>query len=1415
MTEPLPTDSLESSRPGGGTKPQQAQDVSQRSFGKYRIRSQLGSGAFGTVYLARDETLQREVALKIPSRRAMQNSAFRERFLREARASAALDHPNICPIYEVGDVSGTPFFAMAYCRGGTLRQIMERKARFSEKQAVALVRKLALALAHAHQAGIIHRDLKPENILINEQGQPVISDFGLAKRIQVADPTLTKTGKIVGTPAYMSPEQARGEKHTPASDIFSLGVIFYELLCGRRPYEGDLNMVLLKIASPDDPPLHPYASRSDLSAETAEICMRCLSKDPTQRFGSMRELADALRAQAAELSKLTSSDGTVHSQTDRVLNKLVESLTQSDSGGNHRVVPLSMWIAGSVLTASILFVLMFFLFRSESGKVRFQFQLDTSDPSLTVKIDGQEVDTASLTEGIELPPGPHELVVYRDDREIQRYAFTVQRGMTTVERLESLNGPRPPPGERHLITRILAAGGEVSAQGPDGKEYSIRPGASLPSEEVYVHAIRFPAGTSVDDSIAELMADASRVAQIDVENAAGLTTDGLEAFRTLDKLTSVRLVGLRCDLEPILNWPWLSGVTHLDLSESRRVSGIMARLGPLPELESLTLRDTRLDASDLAVIGGHASLQRLHLDRVPLAPSDAENWGRLTNLSELSLAGTEICLSELPLFGDSLREVQAAGSKTTDQAGSWLADHRGLQVLDVSRTESGGDLLEAIFELPALRELTMAETRLTDVDVARQPPPEELEKWNVTGSFVSAQGVSRFRELQTKVELSWNVEAARDLSLEVRHAVEAAGGSVSEGGEAEAGDDPFDPRVVPQGTGSLRQLILRDADPETLSLLPLIGRLPDLLSLELTGLPVRNEDLRHLRHLQQLKRLDLSRTAITDDGLEQIGLLNSLVELDLQGNSIQGEGIRFLESLPLRTLRIGSPPDGRVRLTDIARLSSLAQLELNDIPLSELIQQVPSLPATLQHLGSSASRDEDIPELRRYEGITSLNLSGSPLTDESVTDFARLRQLQTLDLSHTALTGSTINLLENRPITSLRLAGLPLVPRAVLGLASLKRLKSLDLSETPVDNVSLVALTQLSSLNSLDVTDAWTTRTGRRHFREQRPDCRLLPDDLPEDAFRARQLAGWVQEQGGELTVQFPDGRLQRVGQRASIPAGQFTIIGIHLLRSPLGIDDSGFRRIADEGNLRVLEVYGSGATDAALAQLQELPMLQSLTLDHVGLTDRGFRYLLACPRLKTLRLNEAKLTSDSLPMLQKLQQLESLQLGRSGWDSTILDALVGIPGLRKLDIDFPLGNQARKLQQLGALEHLVFTRCGQLRDSDIAILANLDKIRELTIRQSRLDPQARRRLAALNRITSLELEDVPLEAGEFRYLAGLRQLRQLRLTDMNVDQQAVKQLGTMRQLLKLTLRRCHVSDDDAIALRQTLPRCDVQILEN
>ncbi len=269
-----------------------------KTFGRYEIEKCLGEGAMGAVYLAHDTQLGRDVALKIPKITAADGVEIMQRFFREARAAAMLRNNNICPVYDVGEVDGQAYITMAFIEGRDLKQLISSGKSISEKQVVSALRKLALALAEAHKLGIIHRDLKPANIMIDLKGEPVVMDFGLARRTDGEEVQVTQSGSIVGTPAYMSPEQVDGEVTLgPPTDIFSLGVIFYELLTLTQPFKGSLITILKQIGTLDPAP--PSTLKPGLDPRLDKICLKMLSKSLEKRYASMddvaRDLTDFLR----------------------------------------------------------------------------------------------------------------------------------------------------------------------------------------------------------------------------------------------------------------------------------------------------------------------------------------------------------------------------------------------------------------------------------------------------------------------------------------------------------------------------------------------------------------------------------------------------------------------------------------------------------------------------------------------------------------------------------------------------------------------------------------------------------------------------------------------------------------------------------------------------------------------------------------------------------------------------------------------------------------------------------------------------------------------------------------------------------------------------------------------------------------
>jgi len=356
-----------------------------RKLGPYRITARLGRGGMGEVYLAEAPDRLRPVAVKVLDPSLAEEAGVFDRFLREATLLSRLDHPNIVRLLDApATEEGTTWFVMEYLEGKTVREILAALGSVDPRQAVCIVLDVLAGLACAHGAGVVHRDLKPGNVIIKRSGKAKLTDFGLG--LFQGATRFTASGQVFGTPAYMSPEQARGEDVTASSDLYATGVLLYEMLCGRPPFSADHPLVLMRKIVEDAAP-HLSELRGDLPEALCAHTMRALSKDSSARFPSAEAMREAL--EAVEFPEGLDTVG-----------ETVQTLVEQDTAGVVAVPKKKrrwvIWIPGLILLALALPALSWWLGSGETGGGE-----DADDPSGVEAPEPKDRETTALAETAE------------------------------------------------------------------------------------------------------------------------------------------------------------------------------------------------------------------------------------------------------------------------------------------------------------------------------------------------------------------------------------------------------------------------------------------------------------------------------------------------------------------------------------------------------------------------------------------------------------------------------------------------------------------------------------------------------------------------------------------------------------------------------------------------------------------------------------------------------------------------------------------------------------------------------------------------------------------------------------------------------------------------------------------------------
>jgi eukaryotic-like serine/threonine-protein kinase len=313
---------------------------------RYRLVDRIAIGGMGEVWRAHDEVILRDVAIKILKPEYMGDPGFLERFRVEARHAARVDHEGIADVYDYGEGSGSAYLVMELVAGDSLARIIEKRIKLSAVEVMSIVEQTALALHAAHEDGLVHRDIKPGNLLITPSGKVKITDFGIAR---VADQVaLTATGQVMGTVQYLAPEQATGKPATASTDIYSLGIVAYEALTGRRPFTGESQMVIAMAQINDKPP----AMGDEIDKRVQDLVMACLAKKPSQRPGSALDLSNRAKALRLQLEGLSPIDIFQGEQTPTVVAQEIDANPKTEPAEKLPVIWPWLVLIGALFVAA-------------------------------------------------------------------------------------------------------------------------------------------------------------------------------------------------------------------------------------------------------------------------------------------------------------------------------------------------------------------------------------------------------------------------------------------------------------------------------------------------------------------------------------------------------------------------------------------------------------------------------------------------------------------------------------------------------------------------------------------------------------------------------------------------------------------------------------------------------------------------------------------------------------------------------------------------------------------------------------------------------------------------------------------------------------------------------------------------------
>jgi serine/threonine protein kinase/Leucine-rich repeat (LRR) protein len=1026
--------------------PPQADDEIGRLDG-YRILKKLGEGGMGMVLEAEDIRLKRRVAMKVMKPEVAANEAHRVRFLREAQAAAAVEHDHICPIYQVGEDNGVPFIAMPFLKGEPLDARLRRERPLPVTEVIRIGCEIAEGLAAAHAHGLIHRDIKPGNIWLEaDTGRVKILDFGLARSTN-DNVQLTQSGAIVGTPAYMAPEQARAQAVDHRADIFSLGCVMYEMATGRRPFIGENTMAMLTSLAVDTPAAVATLNPA-IPAELAALIEQLLSKKPDRRPASATAVVDSLRRMLPQ-GTIVMAPAAPNPWADIDLDTPTETAPAPKALAPVPSTPpprRGVWVALALLLfGGIAFGMYQLVFKTENGtlivevakdaEVRFKngkLQIyDETGKTLKYELEASEKNKT-------LPPGKYLVkVTGADGVKLETPEFKMDRGGKPIVRVIAVSrdpkGSASPDADRRIAEWVLAKGGAVmfGDDQPDGR--NITRLEELPTKDSKLHYIGFDQKSKpISDADLDQLTGAKHLQSLFL-NYQPITDAGLRRLASMENLrglVSLELVATRvtpAGLSELSKFPKLAGL-RIDVPQLGDLG--LAEVGKLKSLTYLSAGDSGITDAGLAHLKD-LKINNLALYGNPeITDAGMDHVAKLATLNVLVIEHTRVGDAGLAKLRDlkEMLSVNLGRTQVTDDGLAIVGEWRRLQVgLILTQTAITDKGLSHLKNLSELRQLDLSETKITDAGLPHLQNLKALQTLDVRKTKVTPAGIQALAAAlpQCRIEYDGGVIEPKAPADPDRKAAEYV---ISVGGMVHVNDQDRYIKAVAE----------LPKDPFRLTCVLLENK------------QVTDAGLAVFKDCKNLTQIHVSNTAMSDVGLANFKGCTNLNLITLSGTKITDAGLAHLNGF-----------------------NKLTALTLN-------ITQV---------------TDAGLAQLKDCKVLRNLHVSGTIVSDAGLAHFSDCKDMTVLGLNDTRVSdASLVHLKEYKSLRQVFFSGTRVSDAGMAHIKECKNLWILDLSNTPISDTGLAHLKDCKNLTSLIVRTTKVTAKGLADFHAALPQCRIEYD---------------------------------------------------------------------------------------------------------------------------------------------------------------------------------------------------------------------------------------------------------------------------------------------------------------------------------